>query len=294
MHYAIQVLDAADAVRGAIIGWSGAALKEQRQPPEHRTSRLRGLAASVMRASRQRHSLLELAAGASSSTAQPHGTSSPLPCIEDCDMGILPASCHTKRAGQYVSTILVLYSLRLCQTIQIEVVEVHLCQAYTLEQPNSSERQAGMFRFASSEESTSCAERTACVEQPSNVQQETLQFDKGDAFLGQLMLWDVGGSPTKSTTLALLTTDCAHGRYGRRHPVRRGCSWANRPAEAHACLRSGGVAKRGAAVGHEQPDQAGPPGRWSYQGAACAPCQHPPLAAPAGNPFLHQTGNFPS
>ncbi|CAL8471922.1 g11464 [Coccomyxa elongata] len=61
-----KVLDAADAVRTAIIGWSGAALRQRPQPPAHRSSRLRGLAASVMRASGQRSSLHELAAGASS------------------------------------------------------------------------------------------------------------------------------------------------------------------------------------------------------------------------------------
>ncbi|BDA47637.1 probable protein pirA at N-terminal half [Coccomyxa sp. Obi] len=61
-----KVLDAADAVRAAIIGWSGAALRQRPQPPAHRSSRLRGLAASVMRASGQQSSLHELAAGASS------------------------------------------------------------------------------------------------------------------------------------------------------------------------------------------------------------------------------------
>ena len=67
----VQVLDAADAVRAAVIGWSGAALRQRPQPPAHRGSRMRGLAASVMRASGQRSSLHELAASGASSVGAP-------------------------------------------------------------------------------------------------------------------------------------------------------------------------------------------------------------------------------
>lgn len=64
-------------MRAAIISWSGAPLQEERQQPPplaHRASRLRCLAASVMRASGQRpSSLKELAAGGSSGVQGPHG-----------------------------------------------------------------------------------------------------------------------------------------------------------------------------------------------------------------------------
>ena len=85
-----QVLDAADAVRAAIIGWSGAALQGRPQLPEHRSSRLRGLAASVMRASRQRPSLLELAAGGSSSTAHLQGAYSSWTPVLCCAVSHVP------------------------------------------------------------------------------------------------------------------------------------------------------------------------------------------------------------